>query len=281
MSIIDNMMKDSFMNMLYIFPIYTLIPILAITMDVDLLHISSGLNKDKYSPNFQLVVGVLQLVLCLIFKNSKALEEKDLLKYMVMTITALSIGHQATTDNNTITKNISKTIDLISTTFLKIDIQILLILSPVIMMFFVLLLYMFNPDLENTISKTIQLSAILIVLILVLLLFEILKGMSSNFNEGLKELIEKNKSFIFYFKWFLNVLIYTSPLIIVSIIQKDITLWNVFKEIFNKYFLSMMGMLAILLPLLEKVNILNETEHSNLVSFLIICALTLSNYKTF
>jgi hypothetical protein len=276
---IDDMIKDSFMNVLYIFPIYMIIPVLAISLDVDLLYLKKGNEVDTYSVYFQLILCLMQLVLYYSFRNMRRFEEKDMLKYMILAVTALSIGQQATLDEKNITKTLSTIIDKSCSFFLNINTKMLLILSPFILTGIMFVLYVINKNMLDLATIGIKIFASSVLIIGCLLIFEILKRSSYNLKDGLKEVIVKNASFIFYFQWFFNVLIYSSPILIMSAIQKDTKILNVFQEIFNVMFLTITFIMIIILTILQMINPMNINTHRNIVSALLIFVLALSNYK--
>jgi hypothetical protein len=273
MKMIDDLMKDSFMNIIYILPIYAMIPLLAISLDVNMLFKDTG----NYSPYFQLFICLIQLILFIFFKNTPKLEEKDIMKYMIYIITILSVGHQATLDTNSMTNNLEKLIDGIGRIFLNINIQLFLIISPIIITCIMFVAYFFNPEIESVLKISITVSACFVVVLCIFILIEYFKQKISK--QSIKVFTNKNAHILYYFKWILNVIIYTSPLLILSIAQKDYSLLNILTEIFNKLFFGIMAIIVIILSILQHVHVLNEDQHGKLVSMLIIVALFVSNHK--
>jgi hypothetical protein len=198
---------------------------------------------------------------------------------MILAVTALSIGQQATLDEKNITKTLSTIIDKSCSFFLNINTKMLLILSPFILTGIMFVLYVINKNMLDLATIGIKIFASSVLIIGCLLIFEILKRSSYNLKDGLKEVIVKNASFIFYFQWFFNVLIYSSPILIMSAIQKDTKILNVFQEIFNVMFLTITFIMIIILTILQMINPMNINTHRNIVSALLIFVLALSNYK--
>ena len=243
-------MKESLENALYVFPIYLIIVLLSFSLNVNIMYNS----KKKYSPYFQLFSFFLVFVLSFIMKADYKLEDKDLIRYLLIAITVMSALQNALPTNTSSANagSIDRMITSIVNFILNFNWNLVIIFIPFIIVFMGAISMVVDP-----IKIAIVLGAIAIVVFGLLLIRTKLTHEVQVFQKHIANNVILKSSI----SWILSVMFYSIPLFAASYMKtgdvSKITLAIV--ELFNKKFgIILSVIMAVLFSLQQFVKISDD-----------------------
>lgn len=228
---ISLLMRESFTSTLYVLPIYIVCAILSYSLDVNIMY---G-NDKKYSPYFQAYSFALVIILTFILQHKANIEDEQLIRFLVISITGMSLLQNSLPTNSSGT--IERIISSIVNFFINFNWNIVFILLPFILFSIGAVSLVLNP------LFFLVPGSLIAVAIFGFYLLQI------KFNEQmttLHKIIFDNVLLKSFLTWILTIIVYSLPLFIMSFVKTgEVTkIVDVFLEIFNKKFANVLAVFA-------------------------------------
>jgi hypothetical protein len=270
---IGDYMKESFANAVFVLPIYLIIVLLSFSLNVNIMYNS----QKKYSPYFQIfsfVIVFVGFILSFSMKSTDKMEDKDLIRFMLIAITMMGTLQSALPTNTSSmnTGAIDKMINSFVNSVLNFNWNIVLIFIP-----FLLVLVGAMSMVVNPVNVGIVVGSLIIIILGFFLVRDKAKKALKNFQKQITDNVLLKATL----SWTLAVLFYSTPLFAASYMMTgDVSkLTTVMVEIFNKKFLIILSVMRMILYSLQKFVIISDDKIKIIFNMMIILGLQVSKNK--
>jgi len=260
-------MRESLENALYVLPIYLIIVLLSFSLNVNIMYNA----EKKYSPYFQIFSFLLVFLLSFTMKANDKLEDKDLIRFLLIAITVMSALQNALPTNASSTNmgSIDRMITSIVNFIINFNWNLVLIFIP-----FVLVLIAAMSMAVNPLNVAMVIGAIIIVFFGFFLVRDKTEKVMKYFQKQMADnvVLKSTISLI------LLVMFYSTPLFAASYMKTgDVSkIAKLIIEIFNKKFAIILSVMGMILYSLQKFVIMSDDNTKFIFNMLIILGLYVS-----